>query len=506
MNDSVLNMNDQIELLSVPLPEDVLKHKWHGDFAAMERIIERRLSGEIEDVMRRRLLLEKRIVRKLPKNYPYTMEQAIELFQDAVHDFQPEEMQELMDSDYADWIYIQGVPHFRNNVVANVLKTRPDYAARRKVKPVEAIEENRVLHEILEEMEVKGGVSRTIRQRARLWLDEDAGVAPGETVKVWLPIPAVDAQIKAVRVLDDGISQLPEGSLQVVYVAAENAPQRTIYWEVKWQPGMAFTVEYEFDIEAGYIDLWQGIPMDSRVARTVEAEKAMEAEAATQVGREAQDRIRAWKEKYACYDPVTEDDLAEQQPHITFSTMMKELTAQVVGDETRPLEKARLIYNYVTTKIHYSYMRSYATLPIIPEYVVSGHKGDCGAQALVFITMCRIAGIPARWQSGHYSNPVRVGSHDWSRFYIEEYGWLYADVSFGGGGNRSGNEKQRRFYFGNLDPFRMCSCRRFQTNFEPAIVELRSDPYDAQSGEVELIGEKHYRYPYDSETVMTDYR
>ena len=52
----------------------------------------------------------------------------------------------------------------------------------------------------------------------------------------------------------------------------------------------------------------------------------------------------------------------------------------------------------------------------------------------------------------------------------------------------------------------MCSCRRFQTNFDPAIMELRSDPYDAQSGEVELVGEKHYRYPHDSQTVMTDYR
>ena len=500
MSDPTLNMNDQIELLSVPLPEDVLKHKWHGDFAAMERIIDCRLHSEIEDVMRRRLLLEKCIMKKLPRNYPYTMEQAIELFQDAVHDFQPEEMQELMDSDYADWIYIQGVPHFRNNVVANVLKTRPDYAARRKVQPQEAVEESRALQEILEEMEIKGGVSRTIRQRARLWLEEDAGVEPGEIVKVWLPVPGVDAQIKAVRILDDGTGNIPAEALKSLHIAGEGATQRTIYWEVAWQPGMEFTVEYEFDIEAGHIDLWQGISMDSREARTVEAEIAAKAD------KEAQDRIQAWKEKYACFDPVTVDDLAEQQPHITFSTMMKELTAQVVGDETRPLEKARLIYNYVTTKIHYSYMRSYATLPIIPEYVVSGHKGDCGAQALVFITMCRIAGIPARWQSGHYSNPVRVGSHDWSRFYIEEYGWLYADVSFGGGGNRSGNEKQRRFYFGNLDPFRMCSCRRFQTNFEPAIMELRSDPYDAQTGEVELVGEKHYRYPHDSQTVMTDYR
>ena len=34
--------------------------------------------------------------------------------------------------------------------------------------------------------------------------------------------------------------------------------------------------------------------------------------------------------------------------------------------------------------------------------------------ALTFITMCRIAGVPARWQSGLYVAPDSVGSHDWA--------------------------------------------------------------------------------------------
>ena len=33
-------------------------------------------------------------------------------------------------------------------------------------------------------------------------------------------------------------------------------------------------------------------------------------------------------------------------------------------------------------------------------------------QALLFITMCRIAGVPARWQSGLYAEPGSVGMHD----------------------------------------------------------------------------------------------
>ena len=40
--------------------------------------------------------------------------------------------------------------------------------------------------------------------------------------------------------------------------------------------------------------------------------------------------------------------------------------------------------------------------------------------ALTFITMCRIAGVPARWQSGLYVAPDSVGSHDWAEFYTRD--------------------------------------------------------------------------------------
>lgn len=488
-----MNMNEQIELLNVPLPEDVLKHKWHGDFAAAQRIIERRLQTETADVMRRRLLLEQKILKRLPGNYPYDREKACELLAAAVQDFRSEELTEIMDSDYADWIYIDGEPHFRYNLVSNLLKTRPDYAARRICAPEEPDPEDEYLGEALETMRRDGGMERTIRLRARLWLEEEP--MPGEEVRVYLPIPCVDGQVTDARILCAG-ADLPEArkALRSVTVAPEHAPQRTICWEAAWQPGLEFSVEYEYDIRAGYIDLWNGLGQEEDAQKRTGAYRIP-------AGYEE------WKEKYGCFDQVTEDDLSEQQPHIVFSPMMRELTAQVVGEETRPLEKARLIYDYVTTQIHYSYMRSYVTLPCISEYVASGHKGDCGAQTILFITMCRLAGIPARWQSGLYANPARVGSHDWARFYIPEYGWLFADCSFGGGEHRAGKEDLRRFYFGNLEPYRMPSCRRFQTNFEPPMEKLRCDPYDAQCGEVERESEEaHDRYAFDSETVMVECR
>lgn len=478
-----MNENRWIERLSVPLPEDVMKHKWHGDFDRARQIIRRRLEGETSQVMRDRLLLEEKILKRLPGNYPLSRDDALKALEEAVEDFRPEELTELMDSDYADWIYIEGEPHFRGNLTANLFKTRADYAARRREKPEEESGESRFLKEAIRQMQTEGGMERTIRLRSRLWLSEDAGVQAGETVRVWLPLPGVDAQVRAVRILDDGVERLGAGNVRQVRIAPETACQRTIFWEVAWQPGMEFTVEYEYEIAAGYINLWE------------------EAGA-----KEAPARRSAWQARYGCPDGVVEDDCSEQPPHIAFTPMLRALTKEIVGEEERPLERARRIYDYVTTKIHYSYMRSYLTLPVISEYVASGHKGDCGAQAILFITLCRIAGIPARWQSGLYANPGRVGNHDWARFYVPEYGWLFADCSFGGGAHRAGDEERRRFYFGNLDPWRMPSCRRFQSDFEPAMERLRSDPYDAQSGEAELAGEAHDRHPFDSETVMMSCR
>ena len=104
-------------------------------------------------------------------------------------------------------------------------------------------------------------------------------------------------------------------------------------------------------------------------------------------------------------------------------------------------------------------------------------------QALLFITLCRISGIPARWQSGWFITPFHGSPHDWAEFYISPYGWLPADLSFGGA--RKNIEKYRTFYFGNLDAYRMIANTDIQGNFVPPKKYLRSDPVDNQRGEVE---------------------
>ena len=126
-------------------------------------------------------------------------------------------------------------------------------------------------------------------------------------------------------------------------------------------------------------------------------------------------------------------------------------------------------------------------------------------QALLFITLCRCAGIPARWQSGLCAEPNDVGMHDWAMFYVAPYGWMFADPSYGGGAHRAGNEARRLHYFGNLDPYRMVANCEFRAPFDPPKKHWRHDPYDNQAGEIEYE-DRGLRGPeYTRNMEMTQY-
>ena len=65
------------------------------------------------------------------------------------------------------------------------------------------------------------------------------------------------------------------------------------------------------------------------------------------------------------------------------------------------------------------------------------------------------------------------------------HGWLYADPSFGTGAVREGSEDRRKFFFGNMDAYRMVANRAFQAGFTVDKDHWRADPYDNQLGEME---------------------
>ena len=181
-------------------------------------------------------------------------------------------------------------------------------------------------------------------------------------------------------------------------------------------------------------------------------------------------------------------DTGEQLPHIAFTPYLRALCARLTEGCAAPVEKAVAIYDYVTGHVDYRYQPAYVQLDDIADTCARELRGDCGVMALLFITLCRMAGIPARWQSGLSVRPGHVGAHDWAMFYLAPHGWLFADPSFGSSARRNGEAGRRKHYFGSLDPWRMVANSAFQAPLTPPDPAYRYDPYDNQMGEMAVDG------------------
>lgn len=441
-------MYSDVEYLHIPLPEDIEKVKWYGDFDQAARMIDLRLQTDIPEALKKRLRYEKEILSRIPSQYPYTWEEALALLQEKLTDFKEEELTSLWEENAAEWIYIKGQIHFKDNFFSNLVKTRKWICDRLKdTSEAPSPDRVRILNQAIKTMKTKGGMACRYHMKSTLRIEKKAE-RDGAAIRVYLPIPVEYAQVKNFKLLSvtietEGVKREAEPGEYTV--SAPDYPQRTVCFHTVHHAGQTYSIEFSYENHMRYVE-----PKEEEV---LDGQPSMY--------------------------------LGEQLPHIQFTPYLREITAEVVGDETNPLKKARKIYDYLTSHIMYSFVRTYITIPQIPDYVATGWKGDCGFQALLFITMCRIAGVPARWQSGLYTPPNSAGSHDWAQFYVAPYGWMFADVSFGGSAYRDGDEERRNFYFGNLEPYRMPAASQFQQPFYPPMTWNRNDPYDNQVGEAE---------------------
>jgi len=440
-----MNINDYIRNLNVGLPEDILRRKTYGDYEGAIRLIDRRLARDDQpQALRDCLIAQKEIMRRLPLDYPLTRAEALALVRGHIADFTEEEFDERVDAGQIWWIYVNGEMRFFNRFFASLCKVDADFSRRAGVsgQGVESAKkgsrEDGLLDITRRRLAAEGKLSRRIRIRATLKLREE-NFTPGMFIRAHLPIPAECDDQSDIR-----IEKLwPETAL----IAPGNAPQRTVCWEETMTENHEFMVEYSYIRTARYNDL---------------------------------STIRPSAEQP---DFCTE----EIAPHMVFTPYIRKLAAELTDGVSDPLEKARRFYDFITLKMKYNFMPQYFTQSSIAESAALNLSGDCGVLTLLFITLCRCAGIPAQWQSGLTAEPGFLGAHDWARFYIAPYGWLYADCSYGTGAVRADNEERRRFYFGNLDPFRMAANNAFQADFTVNKQHWRADPYDNQLGEMETL-------------------
>lgn len=436
-----MNMEQCVSSLSMPVPEDIMKRKWAGDLDGAVKAIDMRLAAPLPEMLRARLLCEKERIRRLPTQYPFTRDEAIEKLSGLTGQaVSGEEFDRLELSGWIDFIYINGEKRYFVRFHRSMLKNGSlSHLTGQEKNPAHAY-----LDPMIAEIMEKGEAKRRITLRASLYVDKEAFV-PGEYL-AHLPLPIEDAQQSEVRLLDGD----PDG------LGDAHAQARTAYWRRTLDAWRPFEATYSYVTHIRYAD---------------------------PLGRPAPDAPLY----SACAAPCAED-LGERGAYMRFTPYLRDLAQRLTAGERSDVMKAWRIYEFVTTQVTYSFVRDYFQLDDQGEYCAVNLKGDCGLQALLFILLCRISGIPARWQSGLSIDEDYVGSHDWAQFYLPGWGWLFADPSYGGSAYRAGSGTRHRFYFGNLDPMRMAANRVYQAELTPPKTQLRVDPFDNQSGEIERIG------------------
>jgi len=431
-----------IDSTAYPLPSDILSEKAAGNFAYARELIRRRLyNSDTSECMRKRLLHELSVLDMTEAEYYMDRDEVISEIRLKVPDFSEKQFDEMLLNGLIDYCYIEGRKRFLSTACDSLFNTYPQlFPALGEGWRTKARAEDGIVNSVSPGDSF--GAHICLRHAIEIHPRADAA---GEVCHVHIPVP---------RAAAPNISKLKiRTSHASARFSPEGAAMHTVYFEAPAKDGVKFSVEYEYDYKDICVDMYSGAEPLKLVSVTADE---------------------------------LESSLADESPHIHMSPFIRALAAEIIGDETSPLKKARAIYDYLTTRCHYRFTRGYSAIDNIPEwFLVNGH-GDCGTMALSFIALCRSVGIPAGWSSGMFAGPDIVAHHDWAWVYIEGYGCRPVDISFGGSANRVGNESKRRFYFGNLDPFRTVFNSNVSCEFDPPKRFMRRDIVDNQDGEVEF--------------------
>jgi len=462
--------DENFEFLVAGLPEIIRYLEEQGSFTDAIRIINKFLaeSERLPNILKLRLKWEIERIERIKKDYTLTMKDAFELLKSKIPDLKEDDFEKWMHEGFIEHRKVEGETRIFNNFLPNLMRDCAE--AKEKVKEPDKTREQVIslvhkhVDRVVEIGEKTGNrFIEPVKNRVLMKLKLKSNVVPeGEKVRVWLPFPRKNPLQPEIRL----ISAKPSNYV----LAPEDSLQRTIYFEreAAKDEELEFQVEYEYVVQASY----------QRV-NSAEVKPYQEGE---------------------LYNRYT----SEQLPHIAFTPYLRKLAAEIVSNEKNPYLKAWRIYNWITNHVRYALVPEYSTIECISEYAARNLRGDCGVQALLFITLCRIIGIPARWQSGWFLNPINPRPHDWAQFYIEPYGWLHADLSFGG--REKEVEKYHKFYFGSIDHYRLIANIDISSNFTPPKLHYRSDNVDNQRGEVEWKGGNIYYDKWSYELKVLAHR
>jgi transglutaminase-like putative cysteine protease len=441
-----------------------------GDFQGAAALLDGALRApDLPATRRTQLEFQRDVIERIKKDYPLTRDALFKKLNASVKYLTPEEFERWLADGWFDGRMIDGRIFYLKPSVSNLFFRHPELNARRLDAKDTTLEQQRRL-------EICREIKNATREEGTPFVlphhfscvmtvtTETNAVPPGEMIRAWLPIPR--------QLPYQGGFQLSSASPAAESVAPETSAIRSVYLEQR------ASTNGSAKFEIAYVYTARGVSFDLKPERVRGPDLANPALA----------------------------PFVREGPHVVFSDKIRDLARVIVGDETNPMRQAKAFYDWIGSNVKYSFAREYSTLTNISDYCLTHRYGDCGQEALLFITLCRSERIPARWQTGWDIFPGAHDIHDWTEIYLEPYGWVPVDPWAGMNATQycpaltpSQRQEMHDFYFGGLDYYRMAANGDHSQRLEPPKKTLRSDDVDFQRGELEWSGGNIYfdKYSYD---------
>ena len=438
-----------------------------GNFAQAEELLKSQISDSSLPVTTEPAI-QLEVLRRTRYDYALTKADVLAEIKKSIPDATQADVERWREAGDLQYRVIDGEPRYFRRSVSNLFRFNADAKRRQKNASAEKKFDTAKFVEKLVKLgeSSQSGEVYPVKHEIHYTLTVHPNhprVMPGAVVRAWLPFPQEYRQQKNVKLVR---SEPP-----ATKIASKSEPQRSVYFE---QTIAEATKPPRFKIDVEYLTSAYCPKLDSA-------------------------KVEPYDVKGAVYREYT----AERPPHILFTSEVKELAHEIVGDEDNPLEKARRIFRWISKNVPWCAEQEYSIIPSLSAKGLTARRGDCGVQGTSFITLCRAAGVPARWQSGWQLKPGELNMHDWAEIYIEPWGWLPADPSWGV--MKSDNPAVQDFFCGHIDPYRLIVNLDYGRPFDPPKHSFRSEPIDFQRGEIEIDGHNLYfdewEYKFEAKTT-----
>ncbi len=189
--------------------------------------------------------------------------------------------------------------------------------------------------------------------------------------------------------------------------------------------------------------------------------------------------------------------------------IIKETVGEIIRRERNPYNKVKKIYKYFLKE-----MDIIPSSPLnsgqAPVEALKKKKADTYDASILFATLVRACGIPAEPLAGIVIDSNQKSFlHWWVQFYIEGFGWVPVDIGMAKGIPFDiGIAQKEKYYFGNLDAFRVAFSRgeKIQTSMtsnSKSITKNRS--YAFSKSWEEFSGSINYKTYWKTPKVITIY-